>query len=91
MRNINRMKPLKKIKFSVISLFPESLDSYLKASILNRAAENRLIEIIPFNLRDFLKNKKERVDEKPYGGGAGMVLMPEPIFRAVGKARGRRS
>lgn len=79
----------KKIKFSVISLFPESLDSYLKVSILNRAAKKNLIEINFFNIRDFLKNKKERADEKPYGGGAGMVLAPGPIFRAVEKAKGK--
>ena len=85
------MKPLKKIKFSVISLFPESLDSYLKTSILNRAAKNRLIEIKFFNIRDFLKDKKERVDERPYGGGAGMAFKPEPIFRAVSRAKGRGS
>jgi len=73
--------------FHVITLFPESYDSYLGASILKRAREDKKIRISFYNPRDFTKDKWHRVDQKPYGGGPGMVLEAEPILKAVEKVR----
>lgn len=70
------------ITFHIISLFPDSF-SYLNQSILGRAAKNGKIKIKIYNLRDFTHDKHRTTDDKPYGGGAGMVLKAEPILRAV--------
>jgi len=71
------------MRFDVISLFPEILDPYFDASILGRAKESNLVEILTHQLRDFSLNKHHTVDDTPYGGGAGMVLSVEPIAEAV--------
>lgn len=71
------------MKFDIITIFPEIFNSYLNESILKRAIERKLIEITIHNLRDFTKDKHRTVDDYPYGGGAGMVLKPEPFFSAV--------
>ena len=75
--------------FHVITLFPESFDSYLHTSILKRAILNKKIKVSFYNPIDFLKNK-ERVDDKPYGGGPGMVLRAEPVIKAISKAVGKK-
>lgn len=69
------------MKFSVLTLFPEMFDS-LNTSIIGRAIENNLIEIEYVNIRDFSKNKHKKVDDTPYGGGAGMVIMPDVVYNA---------
>ncbi len=70
--------------FDIITIFPRIFDSYLNESILKRAREKKLVDVRVHNLRDFSTDKKhKKVDDKPYGGGAGMVLMAEPILRAV--------
>ena len=69
------------MKFSVLTLFPEMFD-VLNSSIIGRAKENGLIEIETINIRDFSKNKHKKVDDTPYGGGAGMVMMPEVVYEA---------
>jgi len=71
------------MKFDIITIFPEIFDSYLNESIIKRAQEKKLVEIKTHNLRDFAKDKHKKVDDSPYGGGAGMVLKAEPILRAV--------
>jgi len=71
------------MRFDIITIFPEIFNSYLNESILKRAIERKLIEITIHNLRDFTKDKHRTVDDYPYGGGAGMVLKPEPFFSAV--------
>lgn len=76
------------LTFHIISLFPESFDSYLKSSIIGRAVKNKKIKIKFYNPRDFVRGSKtgyKRVDEKPYGGGPGMVLRAGPILRALAK------
>lgn len=87
------------VTFHVISLFPESLESYLGASIVKRAQEKKLIAVKYYNPRDFSigKNGKtaktyadRRVDDRPYGGGPGMVLEALPIIKAVEKAVGTK-
>ena len=68
------------IRFDCLTLFPEMFDGILNDSILKRAIQNNLIEVNLHNFRDFSKLKHHNVDDSPYGGGAGMVLMCPPIF-----------
>lgn len=72
--------------FHLITLFPESFDSYISASIIGRAIADKKIKIKFYNPRDFTKDKHRRVDQKPYGGGPGMVLEAESVIKAVEKA-----
>ena len=69
------------MKFDVLTLFPEMFEP-VKQSILGRAEENKLIEVNLINIRDFSKNKHKKVDDTPYGGGAGMVMMPDVVYDA---------
>ena len=71
------------LRFDCISLFPEMLCGFVNCSILGRAVQNGLLQINLYNLRDWAKDKHHTTDDSPYGGGAGMVLKPEPIFGAV--------
>lgn len=70
-------------KIDVLTLFPEMFDGFLNTSIIKRAIDNNLIEINVHNFREYSSDKHKRVDDYPYGGGAGMVLMCEPIFNAI--------
>lgn len=72
-----------RMRFTVITPFPEAFESYLGVSTLKRAIKKRLISVRFVNPRDFTKDKHRTLDDKPYGGGAGMVLMAEPILRAI--------
>lgn len=76
--------------FHVITLFPDSFESYLSASILKRAISAKKIKISFYNPQKFLK-AKERADDKPYGGGPGMVMRAEPVIRAIAKAIGKKT
>src|SRR3989344_2217833 len=69
--------------FHIITLFPESFDSYTASSIIGRALCDGKIKIKFYNPRDFTKDKHRRVDQKPYGGGPGMVLEPLSVIKAV--------
>jgi len=71
------------MRFDIITIFPKIFDSYLKESLIARAQKNKIIQIKIWNLRDFCKDKRKTVDDKPFGGGPGMVLKVEPIYRAV--------
>jgi len=77
------------LRFDIISLFPKSFDSILSSSILARAQNLSKIKINIYDLRDFTKNKWHKVDDRPFGGGAGMVMCCQPLFNAVKKIRGR--
>ena len=68
------------MRYDVITLFPEFIESYFNSSIAKRAKENNIIQINTHNPRDYTKNKHKKVDDTPYGGGDGMVLMCQPIF-----------
>jgi len=70
------------MKFDVLTLFPEMIENYCNCSILKRAVENKTIEVNTINPRDFTENKHKKVDDTPYGGGAGMVLMAQPYVDA---------
>lgn len=76
--------------FHIITLFPKAFDSYINESIIARAIKNKKININFYNPRDFTKDKHRRVDQKPYGGGPGMVLEAEAILKAAEKAVGRK-
>ena len=73
--------------FHIITLFPEVIENYLHSSILGRAEKKEIIKFNLINLRPFGLGKHKKVDEKPYGGGSGMVLMSEPILKAVDSIR----
>jgi tRNA (guanine37-N1)-methyltransferase len=73
--------------FTVLSLFPNLFDSYLSDSIIKRAIEKKLIKIDFLNIRDFSKDKHKKVDDNPYGGGAGMLMTCQPLFDAIKEAK----
>lgn len=70
----------KVMRVDVLTLFPEMFESPLSYSILKRAREAGVVEIVLTNIRDFANNSYKKVDDKPYGGGPGMVMMPGPVF-----------
>lgn len=78
------------MRFHIITLFPEVIEAYTSASILGRAQKDKKINVKTYQLRDFVQNKWGKVDERPYGGGPGMVLQAEPVIRAVEKIVGPR-
>jgi len=69
------------MKIDILTLFPEMFEP-IKQSIIGRAIENELIEINIINIRDFSKDKHKKVDDTPYGGGAGMVIKPDVVYEA---------
>lgn len=69
--------------FDVLTLFPEMFNGILNSSILKRAIKNDILKVNLFNIRDFSKDKHRNVDDYPYGGGPGMVMMVQPIVDAV--------
>ncbi|TMQ34746.1 MAG: tRNA (guanosine(37)-N1)-methyltransferase TrmD [Planctomycetota bacterium] len=75
------------MRFDVLTLFPEMFQGYLGQSILKLALERGLVEINLWNIRDWAKGKHKSVDDRPFGGGPGMVLMPGPVFAAVEAVR----
>ncbi|MFA5838465.1 MAG: tRNA (guanosine(37)-N1)-methyltransferase TrmD [Candidatus Paceibacterota bacterium] len=77
------------LNFHIVSIFPEILSSYSNESILKRAQKSKKIKINIYNPRDFSKDKHKKVDDKPYGGGPGMVMQIEPIVLAVKKILGK--
>jgi tRNA (guanine37-N1)-methyltransferase len=76
--------------FHIISLFPESFDSYFGESIIKRAIEDKKISVDVYNPRDFSKDRLHRIDQKPYGGGPGMVIEALPVIKAIEKAVGKK-
>ena len=76
------------MKFDVLTLFPDMFSS-LGESIIGRARENKLIEINLINIRDFSKNKHKKVDDTPYGGGAGMVIRPDVVYDAYNSIKNK--
>ena len=70
------------MRFYVLTLFPDMIRDGLNHSIIKRGIDSGIIEIIPIDIRDFSTNKHRQVDDYPYGGGAGMVMQPQPIYDA---------
>ena len=75
------------MNFHVISLFPEVIEAYTSASILGRAQKEKLLKVKTYQLRDTVTNKWGKADDRPYGGGPGMVLTAEPFIKAVDKIK----
>lgn len=71
------------MQFDLLTIFPEIFDSYINESILGRAQKDRLVKIKPHDIRKYAKDKHRVTDDRPYGGGAGMVMKVGPIYRAV--------
>ena len=78
------------MNFHIITLFPESFESYFSSSIIKRAIEDKKIKVSFYNPRDFTKDKNKRIDRKPYGGGPGMVIEALPVIKAIEKAKGKK-
>ncbi len=70
-------------KFKIITIFPEILNSYYGESIIKRACDKKIISIESFNLRDWTTDNHKTVDDTPYGGGAGMLMKIEPLYKAL--------
>ncbi|MFA6305344.1 MAG: tRNA (guanosine(37)-N1)-methyltransferase TrmD [Candidatus Gracilibacteria bacterium] len=71
------------MRFDILTIFPKIFDSYLDQSILKRAQAKKLIEIHVHDIRDYSKQSHKKVDDIPYGGGAGMVMTPQPLYDAI--------
>ena len=78
------------MRFDVLTLFPEMFD-LLNTSILGKAQEKKIIDINIINIRDFSKDKHKKVDDTPYGGGAGMVIRPDVVYDAYNSIKGREN
>ena len=76
------------MKFDILTLFPEMFKA-LDESVIGKAKEKKLIEINLINIRDFSKDKHKKVDDTPYGGGAGMVMMPDVVYDAYSSIKDR--
>jgi tRNA (guanine37-N1)-methyltransferase len=79
------------MEFDILTIFPRALDSYVNESFLKRAQEKKLIAIKMHDLRAFTEDKHKKVDDRPFGGGPGMVLKVQPIWKAVQKITKRKS
>ena len=77
------------MRFDIITIFPRIFDSYFSESILKRAQKNKLIQIIIHDLRRWASDRHKTVDDSPYGGGPGMILKIEPIYKAIEEIKAR--
>jgi tRNA (guanine37-N1)-methyltransferase len=75
------------IRFDVLTLFPGILDSYVKQSLLDDAIEKGLVEVHAWNIRDWTADRHQKVDDRPFGGGPGMVMMAQPVVDCVDAVR----
>ncbi|MCK4294353.1 MAG: tRNA (guanosine(37)-N1)-methyltransferase TrmD [Planctomycetes bacterium] len=75
------------MRIDILTLFPEMFESPLSCSILKRARDAGIVEIVLANIRDFAADNYRNVDDKPYGGGPGMVMMPGPVFDCIDHVR----
>jgi len=71
------------LHIDILTLFPQMLDGFLAESILGKALERGLLSVKVHDLRDWTTDKHHTADDRPFGGGAGMVLKPEPVFAAI--------
>ena len=75
------------MKFTVLTLFPEFLEAFFANGIMSRALKREIISADSINIRDFASDRHNSVDDRPYGGGSGMVMMPGPLEKAIDSAR----
>ena len=78
------------MRIDILSAVPDSLTSMLNTSIVKRAQDEGLVEIFVHNLRDYTHDKHRQIDDKPFGGGPGMLLKPEPFFECIDKLKNER-
>lgn len=78
------------MRIDILSVVPELLESFLNESILKRAQKAGLVEIVVHNIRDYATDKHRQVDDYPFGGEAGMVMKPEPVFSLITKLQSER-
>ena len=78
------------LQFDVVTLFPKMFDAITGSGITGRACERKAYQFLPWNPRDFAANTHRTVDDRPYGGGPGMVMMIDPLEKAVCAARQRQ-
>jgi len=78
------------MQFDIITIFPKVFEEYFNTSIIGRAQKKKLVSIKTHDLRKFTADKHKNVDDKPYGGGAGMVLMAEPIIKSIDKIKSKK-
>ncbi len=71
------------MRFDVLTLFPDMFSGYTSQSILNKAIDRELVEVHIHNMRDWAKDRHQRMDDRPFGGGPGMILMVEPVVNCV--------
>ena len=79
------------MKIDILTLFPEMYDGFLNTSIIKSALDRKLVNINTINIRDYSMDKHKKVDDTPYGGGSGMVLMCQPIFDCIDKIKNNDS
>ena len=75
------------MRFHIITIFPGMFDSYLRESLFKRAQAKKIVSVRAYDLRTFTKNKYRKVDDRPFGGGPGMVLAIQPVWDAVKKIK----
>lgn len=75
------------MKFDILTIFPQLFESFANESLLKKAQENKLLSITAHDIRAFADNKHNQVDDRPFGGGPGMVLMIEPVYKALQSVR----
>lgn len=81
---------MKMMRIDILTAVPEVLNGPLQSSIIKRAQDKGKVEIFIHNVRDYAYNKHKQIDDKPFGGGAGMVLKPEPFFECIQKLQSER-
>ena len=79
------------LKINILTLFPDMFNGFLTESIIKRAIESKKVKINIINLRDYSDKKHNQVDDTPYGGGSGMVLMCDPVFKAIDDLKKKNS
>lgn len=77
------------MKINILTLFPEFFDSFKEHSIIKRAIERDQVQVNIINIRDYADGKHKQSDDMPFGGGAGMVMKPEPLFKALNETNGK--
>src|SRR4030067_904055 len=76
------------MRVDIITIFPEMFSAFFSGGVVRRALDKGLLEVCVHNLRDYTHDRHKQVDDRPFGGGEGMVLKPEPAFEAVGARPG---
>lgn len=79
------------MKFHFLTIFPGMIDGYISEAMLKRAKEKKLADFAVVNIRNYSKERHQKTDDRPYGGGPGMVMTPEPILRAYSKLKTKKN